>query len=99
MVTAEHLFVLLQAVADDAHTAMYAGGCQHMDRALKTVEGIGLGTHNDLKGLVVVVTARVAYRHGELLKTVAVDALMMDVEPFDVCALSHTPLRVAADVA
>ncbi len=74
MVTAEHLFALLQAVADDAHTAMRAGGCQHMNRAFKTVEGIGLAPRSYLEGLVVVVTARVAYRHGELLKTVAVDA-------------------------
>jgi hypothetical protein len=93
MVTAEHLFAFLHAVADDAHTAMRAGGCQHMNRAFKTVEGMSLAPRCYLKGLVVVVTARVAYRHGELLESVAVDASMIDFEPFNVCALSHTPLR------
>lgn len=93
MVTAEHLFALLQAVADDAHTAMRAGGCQHMNRAFKTVEGIRLAPRSYLKGLVVVVAASVAYRHGELLESVAVEAPMIDFESFDVCAVSHTQLR------
>ena len=68
MVAAEHLFALLQAMADDAHTAMRACGRQHIDGAFKTVEGMGLTPRSYLKGLVVVVTARVAYRHGELLE-------------------------------
>ena len=40
-----------------------------MDRTFKAVERVGLALRNHLKGFVVVVAARVAFRHVDLLLT------------------------------
>src|SRR5450759_3869472 len=67
VIAAEHPAALLQAVADDAHAATRAGGRECMDRAFEAVERMGLASRHDLKGFVVVIAARVAFSHGELL--------------------------------
>ena len=38
-----------------------------MDRAFEAVERMGLASRHDLKGFVVVIAARVAFSHGELI--------------------------------
>ena len=58
---------LLQTVADDAHAAMRAGGRERMDREFEAVEPVGLALRNHLKGLVIGITSRVAFRHVEFL--------------------------------
>ena len=70
MVATEHPAAFLQAVADDAHAAMRARGRQPMDRTFKAVKRVSLTLRNHLKGFVVVVAARVAFRHVDLLLTV-----------------------------
>ena len=67
VIAAEHPAALLQAVADDAHAATRPSGRECMDRAFEAVERMGLASRHDLKGFVVVVSAPVAFSHGELL--------------------------------
>src|SRR5258707_15806985 len=55
---------LLQAVPDDARSAMIAGRRERVDGAFEAVERMRLPVHGDLKRLVVVVTAGFAGSHG-----------------------------------
>src|SRR5262249_19368960 len=63
---AVHGFVFLQPVTDDADAAMLTGRRQRVDRAFEAVERVGRAVHLYLKGLVVVVAAGFASRHGRL---------------------------------
>lgn len=53
----------LQAVTNDAGTAMRAGWRKRMDRTLKAIEGMGFATLDYLKCLVIVVSASLAYAY------------------------------------
>src|SRR5450830_2059439 len=78
-----------RAVADDAHAAMLAGGRECMDRAFEAVERMGLASRHDLKGFVVVVSARVAFSHGELLfERLPVAGIIIFSGRVAVCALA-----------
>jgi hypothetical protein len=54
---------LLQAVPDDADSAMIAGRCERMNGALEAIEGMRLAVHRDLKGLVIVIAAGFTCSH------------------------------------
>src|SRR5262247_2895504 len=62
-VAAEHLALVLHAVADDHAAAVAALRSHHVDRALEAVEDVAAALLGDLHDLVVVVPARVAARH------------------------------------
>jgi hypothetical protein len=64
MVAAEKFALCLQAVTDDATSTSLACRCHGLDGALEAVKGHRAITHRDLKGLIVVVTASVAFGHG-----------------------------------
>jgi hypothetical protein len=53
---------------DDAAAAMAAGGGELLDRAFEAVERVFLAGLHDLKGLVVVIAANIALRHGQYLR-------------------------------
>jgi hypothetical protein len=57
--------VHLDAVADDLATAVLADGCQSVGCTLEAVEDVTLPGGDDLKGLVVLVSAHFALTHGE----------------------------------
>jgi hypothetical protein len=59
---------LLQAVPDDADSAMIAGRCERMNGALEAIEGMRLAVHRDLKGLVVVIAAGFTCSHDVRLR-------------------------------
>jgi hypothetical protein len=63
MVAAEKFALCLQAVTDDATSTSLAFGRHGLDGALEAVKGHRSITHCDLKGLIVVVTASVAFGH------------------------------------
>jgi hypothetical protein len=63
MFAAEKFALCLQAMTDDAAPASLAFGCHGLDGALAAVKGHCAITHRDLKGLIVVVTASVAFGH------------------------------------
>jgi len=67
VIAAKNPAVLLQAMADDANTAMCAGWCERVNCAFEAVESMGLTLGYDLKGFIVVIPARVALRHEHLL--------------------------------
>jgi hypothetical protein len=59
MIATEHATTLLQAVADDAHAAVFASGREGMNGTFEAVERMRLVSHHHLKGFVVVVSARI----------------------------------------
>ncbi len=63
MVAAEHSAVLFEPVPDNAHTAVFARGCEQVNRAFEAVERIGPSALFYLERLVVIVSASVALRH------------------------------------
>jgi hypothetical protein len=63
MVAAEKFALCLHAVTDDATSTSLAFGRHGLDGALEAVKGHRAITHRDLKGLIVVVTASVAFGH------------------------------------
>jgi hypothetical protein len=65
---AEDVAVGLEAVADDAARAVRAARGEGLDRTLEAVKGVCLAVRrDDLKGLVVIVAAGLAYSHRMLL--------------------------------
>jgi hypothetical protein len=54
---------LLQAVSDDANSAMIAGRCERMNGAFEAIKSMRLAAHGDLKRLVVVVAAGFTCSH------------------------------------
>jgi hypothetical protein len=54
---------LLDAMPDDAATAMRTGGRKFLDCALETVEGVGLRGNCHLESLVIVIPALIAFGH------------------------------------
>src|SRR5687768_326558 len=65
VITAEERAVLLKPVTDDLDAAIRAGGGKRVNCALEAVECVNPSVFRDLEGLVVVVTARFAFRHGK----------------------------------
>ena len=63
MLAAEEPAAVFQPVAHDMCAAMRAGRRQGSDRTFEAVEKMGLPLHDYLKGLVIVVSARLANRH------------------------------------
>jgi hypothetical protein len=63
MVAAEKGSVLLEAVSDDATSALLTTRGQGMDRALEAIEDVLLAAHHDLERLVVIVPAVFTCRH------------------------------------
>ena len=64
MSAAIHLSVGLDAVSDDPALAVRTPRREQVNRALETVEGMGLAAARDLKRLVIVVAADFAPGHG-----------------------------------
>ena len=64
MLAAEEPAAVFQPVAHDMCAAMRAGRRQGSDRTFEAVEKMGLPLHDYLKGLVIVISARLANRHG-----------------------------------
>jgi hypothetical protein len=64
MDAAEHAPLALHPVTNDAATAMVTTGCEPLDGTLKTVKGIRRAVHRYDEGLVIVVSAGVAFGHG-----------------------------------
>ena len=89
VIAAEHPAALVQAVTDEAHAAMRAGGRELMDRAFEAVERIGLALRHNLKGLVVVVTARVAFATLNSFERLPVGAFTIFSERVAVFALAQ----------
>jgi hypothetical protein len=54
---------LLQAVSDDANSAMIAGWCERMNGAFEAIKSMRLAAHGDLKRFVVVVAAGFTCSH------------------------------------
>jgi hypothetical protein len=67
MSTAVERALGFDAMADDSALAVRARRRQCVDRALETVENVGLSGVNHFKGLIVVVSADFALGHGILL--------------------------------
>jgi hypothetical protein len=67
VIAAEKGTRLLQAVSQDAGTAMMAGRRECMDRAFEAVERMRFAVHHDLKRFVVVVAASFASSHAVTL--------------------------------
>ena len=63
MIAAVESAVFFQTVPNDPNAAMLAGWRQGVDRALETVKRVGLATHNNVEGLVVIIATGFAGRH------------------------------------
>lgn len=63
MGAAEHFAGGLHAVADDFNAAMFANGCEGVNRAFEAVEIMGNTVDDYFKAFVVVVSASFARRH------------------------------------
>ncbi len=63
MSTAKDRSVRLDAMADHLAATVFADGCQQMDRALETIEDVGLVIATHLERLVVLVTANLTRCH------------------------------------
>jgi hypothetical protein len=63
---------LLEAMPDDADSAMIAGWCERMNGAFEAIKGMCLAVHRDLKGFVVVVAAGFTCRHDVHLSLISV---------------------------
>ena len=57
------LIIVLHAVADDATSASDTGGGERLDRAFKTIEGIGMTSLDDVERFVVPIVAHSAGSH------------------------------------
>ena len=64
---------LLQAMPDDADSAMIAGWCERMNGAFEAVKGMRLAAHRHLKCLVVVIAAGFTCSHDLHLRRHAAD--------------------------
>jgi hypothetical protein len=60
---AVHLPFTFQAMADDAALAVFASGREPLDGTLEAVEGVRFSGHLHFEGLVVVISAGVAFCH------------------------------------
>jgi hypothetical protein len=76
MGAAVHGPVRLDAMADDAATAVLARRGERLDGAFKAIEGVHGASHGDLKGLIILIAAGFAPRHRDLLPLIAEDPLM-----------------------
>ena len=63
MHTAINLATSFNAVTDYLAITMGTGRCQHINRAFEAVEGPGFSARDNLKGLVVIVSANSAFSH------------------------------------
>jgi hypothetical protein len=63
MIATIQLASLLHAVPYDSATAMRTRRCQCLDRAFKTIEGVGMPVHNHVEGLGILVAAGFTSRH------------------------------------
>jgi hypothetical protein len=66
----------LDAVAEDAAAAVPARRGERLDGTLEAIEGVGLPRQGDGKGLIVVIAAGFAPRHGDLLPLMAEDPVV-----------------------
>src|SRR3989442_9088941 len=101
MLAAEERAVLLQPVADDVDTAIFAGRRQRVDGALEAIERVGRAVQRHLKGLIVVVAACPA-SHGRLASVGWISALLTrggapGFRPCPGSAAHHYVLRCARD--
>jgi hypothetical protein len=67
MVTAEYYPVLFQTMTYDSHTAMRAGGSEHLYCTLEAIKSIGFAGSDNLKRFIVIIPAPIAFRHEALL--------------------------------
>ena len=67
MRTAEEVTADFNAVADHPAFAMFANGCDGLDRTFEAVEGMPRARGNQLEALVVVISTNFAFCHKELL--------------------------------
>ncbi len=81
MCTAEEVTSDFNSVADHPAFAMFANGCDGLDRTLEAVEGMPRARGNQLKSLVVVIPTNFAFCHKELSTFVLVDPNKFRVNP------------------
>ena len=67
MCTAEEVTADFNSVADHPALAMFANGCDGLDRTFEAVEGMPRARGNQLEALVVVISTNFASCHKELL--------------------------------
>ena len=63
VITAKHPASTLEAMSDDAYTAVFAGGRKGMDRAFEAIKGKSPALGYDLKRFVVLITASITFDH------------------------------------
>jgi hypothetical protein len=68
MSTAKDLIVFFDSMANDVCAAIRASWCEGLDCTFEAVECVGAAIHGDLERLVVIVPARFAFCHGDLIR-------------------------------
>src|SRR5215216_4628945 len=63
MVAAKECALFLKAMADNSDTASRTSRSERVDGALEAVKGMGLAVRDELKGLIVVVSASLTFSH------------------------------------
>jgi hypothetical protein len=63
VVTTKECAILLKAVSDNFDTACRTDRCEGVDRALKTIVGVGSSVFRHLEGLIIIISASFTLSH------------------------------------